>query len=166
MKLLISLSVITMFLTLFSAGIIKGNVVNADTQPMPEANITVVGTGHGSATNEAGYYIIKNIPEGRYNLKCSYIGHKDEIISGVPVINDSVLVVDFLLFPIEYQMAEIEVQQDKEDINSLLYFRDLAQMELIYEHNVPYPKLNGKIDVKTKPGFWEMFRYYIYRIFH
>lgn len=166
MKLLISVSVFILFGALFSAGIIKGNVVNAEAQPMPEANITVIGTGLGSATSDTGFYIIRNIPEGNYKLKCSYVGHKDEIISGVPVMNDSVLVVDFLLFPIEYQMDEISVQQDKEDINSLLYFRDLAQMELIYEHNVPYPKLNGKIDVKTKPGFWEMFRYYIHRIFN
>ena len=63
-------------------------------------------------------------------------------------------------------MDEIAVEQDEEDINSLLYFRDLAFIEMVREYNIPSPEMKGKIDVITKPGFWEMFRYYIYRIFN
>jgi hypothetical protein len=166
MKILISLSVIAISASIYCAGIIKGNVINYENIPMAEANITLSGTNMGSASNDEGNYVIKNVPAGTYTVKCSFIGHSDVSLKGVIVENDSVRVVDFLLFPLEYQMEEIAVEQDEEDINGLLYFRDLAFMEMVREYNIPSPELKGKIDVRTKPGFWEMFRYYIYRIFN
>ncbi|HQO09223.1 MAG TPA: carboxypeptidase-like regulatory domain-containing protein [Clostridiales bacterium] len=150
----------------FSYGIIKGTVVNPENVPMPEANVTLSGTNIGSATDDTGRYLIKNIPAGIYNVKCSFIGHQDVYLKSLMVQDDSVRVVDFLMFPMEYQLPEISAEQDKEDINSIIRFRDLAQMELIQEMMVAEPELKGKIDVKTKPGFWEMLRYYIYRIFN
>ena len=166
MRILLFLTVIAVSAALFSAGMIKGNVINFENTPMAEANITLSGTTLGSATNDAGNYIIKNVPEGTYTVNCSFIGHNDVSLKGVIVETDSVKVVDFLLFPLEYQMDEIAVEQDEEDINSLLYFRDLAFIEMVREYNIPSPEMKGKIDVRTKPGFWEMFRYYIYRIFN
>jgi hypothetical protein len=45
-------------------------------QSLIGANIFIVGTSLGSATNEKGFYKITNVDEGRYDLKVTYIGYK------------------------------------------------------------------------------------------
>jgi len=38
--------------------------------------------------------------------------------------------------------------------------------KLIYEFIVAEPEFKGNIFVNTKPGFWEMFRYRLYKLFN
>ncbi|MBU4487041.1 MAG: carboxypeptidase-like regulatory domain-containing protein [Candidatus Delongbacteria bacterium] len=166
MKLILTLLLIILTGSLFSSGMIKGNVLSIEDEPMTETNITIIGTNQGSASDDAGNYFIRGVKPGRYILKCSYVGFRDEIERGVTVYNDSVTVIDFLMIPVEYQLAGIEVRQNKDDFNSLLYFKDLAKTELIEIKNIGEPKLKGRINVKTKPGFWEMFRYYMHNMFN
>ena len=45
-------------------------------QSLIGANIFIVGTSLGSATNEKGFYKITNLEEGQYELKVTYIGYK------------------------------------------------------------------------------------------
>ena len=45
-------------------------------QPLIGANILIVGTSIGSATDEKGFYKITNLEEGQYELKVTYIGYK------------------------------------------------------------------------------------------
>ena len=40
------------------------------------ANVFIVGTSQGAATDDEGAFIIKNITPGKYNIKVSYIGYK------------------------------------------------------------------------------------------
>ena len=45
-------------------------------QSLIGANIFIIGTSLGSATNEKGFYKITNLEEGQYELKVTYIGYK------------------------------------------------------------------------------------------
>jgi TonB-dependent receptor len=45
------------------------------------ANVVLVGTSQGSATNLDGEYKIPNIAEGTYQIKVSYVGYETKIIS-------------------------------------------------------------------------------------
>ena len=55
---------------------IKGLVKDADTnEPLPFANIIMTGTNRGTSTDQRGNFIL-TLKEGRYNLRCSYVGYK------------------------------------------------------------------------------------------
>ena len=68
-------------------GHIQGHIVDERTkQPMIGANVTVMGTNFGAATNTEGIYRIENLQEEVYKLKVSYIGYVDFVETDVLVI--------------------------------------------------------------------------------
>lgn len=165
MKLTITLSLIILIGSLFSSGMIKGNVMSIENEPMSEANLTIIGTTMGSSSNDNGNYLITNVPEGRYIIRCSYIGHSDEFARGVKVQKDSTVYIDFVMYPTEYQLQSIEVNQKKDDLNKLIYSRDLAKTESFKEQDIKDPSID-KVDLKVKVGFWVRFRHFFYKMFH
>ncbi|MCB9056930.1 MAG: TonB-dependent receptor [Calditrichae bacterium] len=58
-------------------GSIKGMVVDAETQaPLTGANIVILNTLMGAATDSLGNYVIKNVPAGSYVLQFHFIGYQ------------------------------------------------------------------------------------------
>jgi len=56
---------------------IQGYVKDAETgEPLPSANVIIVGTSLGAATDLNGKYVIRNVPQGSYTFRASYIGYK------------------------------------------------------------------------------------------
>ena len=56
---------------------IEGTVTDSRSKgPLMGANIMLVGTMLGAASDENGYYIIKNIPIGTYTLRAMFIGYE------------------------------------------------------------------------------------------
>jgi TonB-dependent receptor len=61
------------------AATIKGTVTEAKTrEPLVGANVVVLGTSLGNATDFDGNYIIENIPLGKHTIRFSYIGYKQQ----------------------------------------------------------------------------------------
>ena len=57
---------------------IKGVILDATTgEALPGANVMIMGTSLGAASNLDGKYIIKSVPPGSYTLRVKYIGYKD-----------------------------------------------------------------------------------------
>ncbi|MDZ7725132.1 MAG: TonB-dependent receptor [candidate division KSB1 bacterium] len=74
--------------SLFAAvyGKISGKVVDSETnEPLPAANVVVVGTDYGAATNVNGEFVILNVPPGQYSVRAQFIGYR-------PVTYEEVLV--------------------------------------------------------------------------
>jgi hypothetical protein len=68
-------------------GKLAGKVTDARTgDPLPGANILLVGTELGAATNARGEYFILNILPGTYEVRVSFVGYATETISGVRVV--------------------------------------------------------------------------------
>jgi len=62
----------TTFLYAGTTGKIKGNIYDKlSGDLLPGVNIQVVGTSLGASTDVNGFYIILNIPPGRYKLETS-----------------------------------------------------------------------------------------------
>ncbi|MFH1851272.1 MAG: TonB-dependent receptor [Candidatus Neomarinimicrobiota bacterium] len=60
------------------AATITGKVKNTDNgKYLPGANVILVGTNYGAATDRAGDFRISNIPTGNYTLAVKYIGFVD-----------------------------------------------------------------------------------------
>ena len=66
--------------SLFAANsVLEGNVKDAKTgEPLIGANVMLMGTGMGAATNANGNYIIRNVLPGSYTARASYIGYKNQ----------------------------------------------------------------------------------------
>lgn len=58
---------------------IKGYVQDTNTgEPLFGANVVLIGTSIGNATNNDGKYLIQNVPPGSYTIHVTYIGYKSQ----------------------------------------------------------------------------------------
>ncbi|MGH7454578.1 MAG: carboxypeptidase-like regulatory domain-containing protein, partial [bacterium] len=60
------------------AGVIKDGQTG---DPLPGANVYIVGTAIGAATDLSGRYSLKAVPPGTYTLRVTYIGYETKEIS-------------------------------------------------------------------------------------
>ena len=68
-------------------GKLSGKIIDADThEPLIGANIVVVNTDLGAASNTDGEYFILNITPGTYSIKLSYVGYAPRIIQEVRIV--------------------------------------------------------------------------------
>jgi hypothetical protein len=55
---------------------ISGIVRDAQTgEPLPGANVLLVGTGMGATTDSGGKYMVRNVPGGSYTISVTYVGY-------------------------------------------------------------------------------------------
>ncbi len=81
-RLLIPSLLITFPCFLLAQGIIKGVVVDSvDKKPLLGANVMLLGTALGAATDLKGSYTIAKVPPGRHSLRVTYIGYKSKTIA-------------------------------------------------------------------------------------
>jgi len=98
---------------LFTFGIIKaqGNLRGTVTDSLTKesligANVFLLGTSLGSATDIEGNYVINRIPEGTYKVKVSYVGYKPKIYD-VVIQKNKTVVFNFNLVPDVIEGTEV-----------------------------------------------------------
>ena len=93
----------------FAATKISGVVKDAATgEPLPGANVMIVGTSIGAATDIKGEYEIPSVPPGQYEIRVTYLGYFDETQT-VKVTGRNVK-ADFLLeYGAVYEGESVEV---------------------------------------------------------
>jgi outer membrane receptor for ferrienterochelin and colicins len=70
-------------------GSIAGKVMDAQSkEPLPGANILLIGTIRGTSANPDGFFIMEKIPPGVYKLQVSMIGYRSRIINNVRVLSN------------------------------------------------------------------------------
>ena len=87
---------------LFAAntGKIVGSVVDKETGDLlPGANILIVGTSMGAATDIYGKFIILNVPVGTFSLRAAFMGYNTVTFENIRVSGDLTTTVDFELTP-------------------------------------------------------------------
>jgi hypothetical protein len=90
------------------SGKIKGNVTIKETgEALPFANIILIGTSMGAASDAEGNYVILNVPPGTYEVKASSIGYQSYLIQNIRVSSD-------LTTTINISLSTQQVQLDKE----------------------------------------------------
>ncbi|MCZ7614289.1 MAG: carboxypeptidase-like regulatory domain-containing protein [Ignavibacteriaceae bacterium] len=68
-------------------GKMSGKVLDADTkEPLIGANIILLNTNLGAATDIDGNYFILNITPGTYEVKVSYVGYAPKTIQEVRIV--------------------------------------------------------------------------------
>ncbi|RPI00718.1 MAG: TonB-dependent receptor [Calditrichaeota bacterium] len=133
-----------------TTGKISGKVLDADTgEPLPGANVTILGTNMGAAASLEGDYFIINVPPGLYDLRAQYVGFSAVTFTKVNISVNRTTEVSFRLKTavIEGQEVVIEapkVQQKKDQTGSI---RNVSSQEM----NV-LPVENTGVVVALQPG--------------
>jgi len=97
-----------------TSGRISGRVFDKETgEPLVGANVVVVGTNYGAATNIDGEFIILNIPVGTYTVKAMYMGYADLVISNIKVRIGLTYRQDFALSSKAIQTEAVEVTAER-----------------------------------------------------
>ena len=92
---------------------ISGFVVDAENgEQLAYANVYLENTALGSATNEKGYYIIHNVPEGSYQIVFSYISY-ETITLEIEVNAGQNLTLNIELKPSIIEMERIVVSAER-----------------------------------------------------
>ena len=101
-----------------TTGKIKGKITDLESgEPLVGANVLVIGTSFGAATDVNGEYTILNLDAGTYDVKASYIGYQAITISDVRVNADLTTELKFQL-PVEgVNVGEVVVVSQKPLIN-------------------------------------------------
>ncbi|MFH1851244.1 MAG: TonB-dependent receptor [Candidatus Neomarinimicrobiota bacterium] len=96
-------------------GKIAGRITALDTgEPLPGANVVVVGTASGAATDMDGEFYILNLRPGTYSVLVSMMGYQAVVSNEVRVIVDHTVVLDLALTTMVLEGSEVVVTADRE----------------------------------------------------
>ncbi|HEX6892384.1 MAG TPA: carboxypeptidase-like regulatory domain-containing protein, partial [Chryseolinea sp.] len=91
-------------------GVIKGKVFNKiNNQPIEFANVAIQGTTIGVVADVSGYFEIRDLAPGLYNLQVSFVGFKPFIVFEVQVTSSRPAVIEAALEEEATTLETIEV---------------------------------------------------------
>ncbi|MCZ6673446.1 MAG: TonB-dependent receptor [Verrucomicrobia bacterium] len=115
-----------------TTGKISGRVVDASSgDPLPGANIQLVGTSVGASSDVNGDYFILNVHPGTYLVKISFIGYSTVTVSEVIVIVDKTTTVSVNLEQSAVEGQEITIVSVRPTIE-----RDLTSSKSVVDASV------------------------------
>ncbi len=92
---------------------VYGKVIDAQTkEPIPFANISVLGTNYGAAANSKGYYEVSKLSYNTYQLKASVIGYNSLVKTDVVVQPGKPAEINFELIEKAVQLDNVTVVSD------------------------------------------------------
>ncbi|MBN1780570.1 TonB-dependent receptor [bacterium] len=98
-----------------TTGKIVGTVIDTQTnEPLPGANVIVVGTNLGAAAGVDGYYNVLNVPAGMHDVQVSVMGYKKVIQKDVLVAVDQIARINFELEMEVVPGEEVVVYADRD----------------------------------------------------
>ncbi len=94
-------------------GVVKDEQTN---EPIQFADVVILNTGMGSATDDNGNFVILNVPPGKYILEVSYIGFQTKRIENVEVEVDRTTRLNISLKPSAIEIAPVTVYGETPEI--------------------------------------------------
>lgn len=127
-----------------TAGRIKGKVTDLQTgEALIGANVIVVGTTFGAASDVNGDYVIANLDAGTYTIKASFIGYQTVTVSNVRVNADLSTDLTFKLPAEGVNVKEVEViaqrplvQKDQTNANRITTSEDIDALPVRGINNI------------------------------
>jgi hypothetical protein len=108
------------FPTITFAGItgkLSGRVTDKSTgEPLPGANVLIVGTTIGASTDADGYFTLINIQPGEYSIRFGFVGYANLKIESVIVNADRTTKVDAQLTTSDIALNEVVVKAERPPI--------------------------------------------------
>ncbi|TRX61909.1 TonB-dependent receptor [Carboxylicivirga sp. M1479] len=98
---------------------IKGRVVDADSEiSIPGVNVVVMETSpqKGTITDMDGYFMIEDVPVGRYTIQISFLGYEPAVLSEVLIGSGKEVVLNVTLKETFQQLNEVVIKpQQRKD---------------------------------------------------
>lgn len=120
-RLILTLFVVAALPSLIFAGTngkLRGRVLDDKSgDPLIGANVVILGTNYGAATDVNGYYTMMNIPVGTYGVRAALIGYRSTSVSNVRINEDMTSELNFKLLSSEVEMKEVVIVQDRPLVN-------------------------------------------------
>ena len=86
---------------------VRGRITDESGRPVPQAVVAVRGTGQHTVSDSAGVYRLAHLT-GQQALTASAIGYR-QLTHVLKASDDSVVVLDFRLFPLQNTLHEVEI---------------------------------------------------------
>lgn len=114
---------------------IRGIVSDSTTgERVPYANVILIDLSKGASTNQNGFYIIPNVPEGTYEIAASAVGYARQV-KRVTVRGKEAIVVNYRITQQDVKMQEVVVtgQQRREltEIYTSAHVLEKSDMKLV-----------------------------------
>ncbi|MEG1642717.1 MAG: TonB-dependent receptor [Bacteroidales bacterium] len=95
---------------------ISGHVILSNTgEHLPYIQISVIGTTIGTTTDATGHYFLKNLPEGKYNIRASGIGYAPQSFVVVFEANKTIE-VNFSLNEDTMELEQVVVSSSRSEM--------------------------------------------------
>ncbi len=81
-------------------------------QPIPFANILVIGTNFGAAANDKGFFKIEMLPVNTYQIRASVVGYNQQIKTDIVIQTGRPAEINFELTPQAIELEGVTVTSD------------------------------------------------------
>jgi len=135
-----------MVISLFGSvtGKIQGNVIDEKTQEsIAFANVTILGTEMGAATDAGGDFFILNVPPGKYTVEVSFIGYQTKNITDVIVEYDKTARLEVSLTPTAIELSPVTVTSERPAVSKEM----VGTTYLIRKTELPYLPVDYAIEL-------------------
>ncbi len=99
-------------------GKLSGRILDAQTGHPILGNVRLVGTLYGSAADSTGRYFILEISPGTYDVRCTAVGYRAEVLARLVIAPDRWRTQDFSLDVEEVSLAEMVIQAERVTVQS------------------------------------------------
>ena len=132
-------------------GTLAGTITDQSTgKALPGANITIKDTKIGTMADQNGFFLINNIPAGRYSVTASMMGYTSTTNEGVTILVDLRTTLDFVLSPTVLDLGEevtvtVEAPMIQRDVTATTHFISQEEIE-----QLPVQSFQQVVDIQ--PG--------------
>jgi hypothetical protein len=99
-------------------GAVKGFVYDKENgEPCMFANVTILGTNFGAATDVNGYFSIPKIPDGSYTIVITYVSY-DSIADPIEVSNGKIFSKNYYMSKAAFVLSEALVSAERQEMKT------------------------------------------------
>ncbi|MCD4666147.1 MAG: TonB-dependent receptor plug domain-containing protein, partial [Bacteroidales bacterium] len=156
----------TVWAELAGHGSLKGTIIDVATEePLPGANIIIVGTTLGMMSDLQGHFSLSRIPVGKFRIKATIMGYKSEI-KEVKIEHQKATTINFNLKETVLEMPAIVVTagkkaqsfQDVPNSVSLVTIKEIERKNRTYldevlEYTPGVNMVEGDVNIRGSSGF-------------
>ncbi|MFH1851362.1 MAG: TonB-dependent receptor [Candidatus Neomarinimicrobiota bacterium] len=145
---LLALIVLPTLVLAQTSGKISGVVTDENGAPLGGANVLLVGTTQGTATDADGQYYVMDVQVGVYSVRAQYIGYKALTVDNLHVSADLTTWLDFSLEVAALEGEEVTVTAEKPIINlNATNTNRIIDSEVI--ENLPLRNVQALVNLQT-----------------
>lgn len=101
-----------------TSGKVSGTILNEEGTPLAGANVSIVGTSNGGASDANGKYFILDVSVGAQSVRVDYIGYKSITMKNVNVSENQTTTINFSLEVAALEGEAVEIVAERPIVNT------------------------------------------------